>query len=375
MTRPGVVISGSTAIPVRNLWLLMLYASQLHQRSELLRDRSVEDNPEDLFDLVAEVLVTAVERRLQRSLGRRYRQRAATMTRVRGRIDLLGTESKRLLAQGRVACRFDELSVDNLRNQTLWTALVLATRHVTSPTLQHRAQRLTGLLAEYGVSPRMVTLRDISQLSLGRNEQGDIEAIDAARLLVEMTVPAEDAGNTSTRDPERHATQVRKLYEKAVRGFYRTTLGPEWSVADGETQHRWPITNASAGLANVVPIMKTDTLLQTADRRIIVETKFADALKPNQYSEHKFNRDHVFQLYAYVQSQHGRDALSTATEGVLLYPVVGQHLDESATIQGHRYQFLTVDLAGSAAAIRATLLSVVAPHTSGESEPMSVRPK
>jgi 5-methylcytosine-specific restriction enzyme subunit McrC len=105
--------------------------------------------------------------------------------------------------------------------------------------------------------------------------------------------------------------------------------------------------------------MKTDTLLRTTTRRIIVETKFADALKPNQYGLPRLSRDHIFQLYAYVQSQHGSDYLSLTTEGVLLYPVVGQHLDESATIQGHHYRFLTVDLATDAAGIRAALMSVV----------------
>lgn len=52
MTRSGFIVSGSTQIPVRNLWLLMLYASRLYQRNELLRRRDVEENPEGLFELV-----------------------------------------------------------------------------------------------------------------------------------------------------------------------------------------------------------------------------------------------------------------------------------------------------------------------------------
>lgn len=361
MTHRGVVVSGSTEIPVRNLWLLMLYASRLYQRDEFLPHRNIEDNPEDLFELVAEILVTAVERRLQRSPGRQYRQRAATLTRVRGHIDLLTTESRMLLAQGRIACRFDELSVDNLRNQVLRTALVIATRHAEDRNLERRARALADVLTQYGVSPRLITARKASQLGLGRNEQDDVEAIDAARLLLQMAIPSEEAGSASSRDPERAAAEVRRIYESAVRGFYKAVLPAEWSVSAGETQCRWPISGATAGLEAVLPVMKTDTLLQSATRRIVVETKFAEALKPNQFEIPKLSRDHVFQLYAYVQSQHERDELASTTEGVLLYPAVGQHLDESATIQGHTYRFLTVDLAGNAGAIRATLLSVVAP--------------
>jgi 5-methylcytosine-specific restriction enzyme subunit McrC len=87
----------------------------------------------------------------------------------------------------------------------------------------------------------------------------------------------------------------------------------------------------------------------------------ADALKPNQYGVQRLSRDHIFQLYAYVRSQNEFDDLSRTTEGVL-DPVVGDHLDESATIQGHWYRFLTVELAASAAAIRASLLSVASAH-------------
>jgi 5-methylcytosine-specific restriction enzyme subunit McrC len=358
VTRPGVVVSGSTDIPVRNLWLLMLYASRLYQRNELLRAKGIEENPEDLFDLVADVLATAVERRLQRSLGHQFRLRTATLTRVRGHIDVLATESRMLLAQGQVACRFEELSVDNPCNRVLRTALVIAARHVRARTLERRARTLADVLTQYGVSPRLVTLRDVRQLTLGRNQQDDAEAVDAARLLLEMAVPAEETGTASTRDPERDAAEVRRLYEAAVRGFYRTVLPAQWSVAAGETQHHWPITSATAGLRSILPIMKTDALLQTEGRRIIVETKFADALKPNQFGLQKLSRDHIFQLYAYVQSQHDRDTLSSTAEGVLLYPVVRHHMDESAYIQGHRYRFLTVDLSGSAGDIRATLLSV-----------------
>ncbi|MXP21952.1 5-methylcytosine-specific restriction endonuclease system specificity protein McrC [Gordonia sp. HNM0687] len=358
MTTPGVIVSGSTEIPVRNLWLLMLYASTLFQRDERLRTGSIEDNPDELFDLVSEILVTATERRLQRSLGRQYRSRSDTLTRVRGQIDVLATESRMLLAQGRVACRFDELSVDNLRNRVLRTALVLAARHVGDLTLERRARSLAEILTQYGVSSQLVTQREAAQLALGRNEQDDVEAIDAARLLLQMTIPAESVGKHSTRDPEREAQAIRRLYEAAVRGFYRAVLPSEWKVAVGEVHHHWPVIGASSGLMAVLPIMKTDTLLESASRRIIVETKFADALKPNQYGAIKLSRDHVFQLYAYVQSQHGKDELSTTAEGVLLYPVVGQHLDETATIQGHRYRFMTVDLGASASSIRDTLLSV-----------------
>jgi 5-methylcytosine-specific restriction enzyme subunit McrC len=108
-------------------------------------------------------------------------------------------------------------------------------------------------------------------------------------------------------------------------------------------------------------LSRLERVLQSTGLRIIVETNSADAAKPKQYGVHRLSRDHIFQLYVYVRSQNEFDDLSRTTEGVL-HPVVGDHLDEPATIQGHRYRFLTVDLAASAAAIRASLLSVASAH-------------
>lgn len=42
-----------------------------------------------------------------------------------------------------------------------------------------------------------------------------------------------------------------------------------------------------------------------------------------------------------------------------MHPSVGRHVDEAATIQGHRIRFATVDLAADSMAIRRRLLAVV----------------
>src|SRR4051794_25991635 len=72
-------------ILVRNLWILLLYASDLARFGSRL-DAAVEDSP-DLPDLIARLLCFAVERRLRRNLSRGYRRAEAVLSRVRGRID------------------------------------------------------------------------------------------------------------------------------------------------------------------------------------------------------------------------------------------------------------------------------------------------
>ena len=71
-------------IPVRNLWLLMLYASEL-TRTKGVSEAALEDDVDDLPELVARLLANSVERRLRRNLTYGYRHRAAVQRRVRGR--------------------------------------------------------------------------------------------------------------------------------------------------------------------------------------------------------------------------------------------------------------------------------------------------
>ncbi len=75
----------SKHIPIRNIWLLMLYASDIHR---LLGPDSIgaEENPDELPELISEILLHALEDRARRNLTRGYRSVSAEVTRLRGTI-------------------------------------------------------------------------------------------------------------------------------------------------------------------------------------------------------------------------------------------------------------------------------------------------
>ena len=119
----------------------MLYASdfaRLPREDDLAR----EDAPDELPNLVAEILAHAVEKRQRRQLSLGYRRRHAVISRVRGRIDILTTMRRQLLSRGRVACRFDELTIDTPRNRFVRAALEKIARLATEATIAHRYRRL-----------------------------------------------------------------------------------------------------------------------------------------------------------------------------------------------------------------------------------------
>lgn len=347
---------GQTRIPVRSLWLLLVYASNLlpslrtDERESLLSG----SRDADLVDAIADVLVTEVERRLRNNLTPAYRTRSADMTRVRGSIDHLRTSANRLMDRGRIACRFDELTVDTPRNQFICTALRWSGRVVRSQELAARCTAAAFRMQRLGVTDRSPTRIEISKDRLGHHDRADQRVIDAATLVLEMAVPAHLAGGRSVPVLTRDHGRLRALFEKAVNGYFAHSLDrAEWNVSRPHLS--WGATGDPAAL-DLLPRLETDTVLdnRTTHRRIIIETKFTNALKVNRFGLVKIRPEYMFQLYAYVTSQARRRQSAGTTEGVLLFALTeGQRpVNVEFTIESHRVRVMSVDLAGTPSDIR-----------------------
>ena len=350
-------------IPVRNLWLLMLYASDLF-RTRGIGYVGLEDSPDDLPDLIAELLARAVEVRQRRRLSLGYRSRDAVLSRVRGRIDVLTTERHQLLDRGLVACRFDELTIDTPRNRLVRAALESISRIVRRKDVSRRCRSLAMGMAAMGVSGDVPTRAQMSTDRFGRNDADDRFMVAAAKLALDLALPTETSGPNVLPLPDREATWVRRLFERAVGGFYDVVLGPQgWRVLCGGTLG-WQIDQKSSGIDKILPAMRTDVVLDhpSTGQRIVIDTKFTSIVTSGWYREETLRSGYLYQIYAYLRSQVGRgDAFADRASGLLLHPAIGHMVDETVVIQGHQIRFATVDLAAAPGEIRSQLLRLCAP--------------
>lgn len=348
-------------IPVRNLWLLMLYASALFRQLDQARI-AIEKNPDDIPDLVAEVLARAVERRLMRNLSYGYQTRKAILGRVRGRIDLLNTERHQLLARGIVACQFDDFTVNTPRNRFVRAALDSVARIVFRPELAHRCRVLAGSLKRIGVTGEKPSQTEVSADRFGRHDTGDKLMVEAAHLAFDLALPTEASGSKLLSLPDREITWVRRLYEKAVAGFYDVVLSPKgWRVDAGKTIG-WLIEDKTPGINKILPSMRTDVVLDHhgSGHRIVIDTKFTSIVTRGWYKEETLRSGYIYQIYAYLRSQEGNnDPLAPHASGLLLHPSIDEMVDETVVIQGHAIRFATVDLGATTGDIRKQLLRVV----------------
>ena len=84
-----------------------------------------------------------------------------------------------------------------------------------------------------GVSGIAPTRKVIDGERFGRHDAADRLMVAAAKLAVDLAMPTESVGSHQMVLPDREGTWVRKLFEKAVGGFYAVVLPSEWKVKPG----------------------------------------------------------------------------------------------------------------------------------------------
>jgi 5-methylcytosine-specific restriction enzyme subunit McrC len=336
-------------IPLRNIWVLFLYAADLVQFRDRF-DQQVEA-ARDLPDLVARLLTHVVEERLCRNLSRGYRPQAETLSRVRGRIDMLATTTGSLMDRGLIACRYEAHTMDTARNRLVRAALEYLAPWVTDDLTAHRCRQLAGDFILMGVTGTRPSRADLATDQIGRNESSDRFMVALASMVFDILIPSEEHGQTGGLAPDREAALVRRLFEKAVGNALRITLQPKgWRIIQGR-RLSWPTEQTTPGMAAILPGMQTDIDLthHATGRRIIIDTKFTAILTSSAYRDQILKSGYLYQLYTYVRSQERLDdPISLTTEGMLLHPQIGGAIDEEMVVQGHKMRFTTINLTGPA---------------------------
>lgn len=336
-------------IPIRNIWVLFLYAADLLQYRG--RFDSETERARDLPNLIAELLTRAVEERLRRNLSRGYQPKTSTLSRVRGRIDMLETTTRRLMDRGLVACRFEDHTLNTPRNRFARAALDHLAVRIKNDLIAHRCRQLAGDLARLGVSGLRPSWGELVSDQIARNETGDRFMVALSRLVFETLIPTEEAGRNTTTAPETGQHLIRRLFERAVGNALRIELASSgWTFRPGQ-RLSWPIKNQSDGLPAILPGMQTDIELNhsASGRRIVIDTKFTTIFTRSVYRDEMLKSGYLYQLYAYLRTQEkDGDPASLFSEGLLLHPQVGGAVDEWMELQGHRMRFKTIDLAADA---------------------------
>ena len=151
-----------------------------------------------------------------------------------------------------------------------------------------------------GVSGNAPTRAEMSVDRFGRHDADDRFMVAAAKLALDLALPGETLGSSVLSLPDREVTWVRRLFERAIGGFYDVVLSPQgWRVQCGRTLG-WQVEQQTLGIDRILPTMRTDVVLDHAasGRRIVIDTKFTCIVTTGWYREDTLRSGYVYQIYA-----------------------------------------------------------------------------
>lgn len=344
-------------IPIQNIYYLLCYAwDQLDEAEEV--DIKADDC-HSLDELFARVLSNGTRQLIKRGLDRDYLAHREETASLKGRFDLTASMSKQTWRQGRIVCEFDELSHDILHNRILKTTLsILADNpHLKkeTATLLHQQEKL---LSE--ISPIRITSRLFRKVRLHRNNRSYRFLLNICELIHDSHLPTEERGESRFRDFTRDEKRMPYLFEAFVKNFY---IREQQKFKVGAIKPRWNARGSDEALA-VLPEMRTDVTLLSAERSIILDCKFyKEALKSRFDSNRKLHSANLYQLYTYLKSAAHMPSWRHS-EGILLYPAIDENFDYRFQIDSHPIQASSLNLNKPWPEISRQLLAILYPLTS-----------
>lgn len=319
------------------------------------------ENPDALPDLVGDLLNRAVAERIRRNLTPGYVKKNKRLRRLRGNIDFLSTEANQLLRRGLIQCSYSEITANTVRNQFVRSSLQSLSNIVSDQNVARKAGELATAMGQMGVKSTKPSLAEIGRDRYGRHDSHDKPMVELAKLAHYMLLPAEVKGSLPTPDPSKDEVWVRKLYEKAIAGFYRHTLRTGTYQVRTGTQLKWPIETVSDSLHGIFPSMRTDIVIDdiNCNKRLVIDTKFNSLITKGWLKDSTLRSQYIYQIYAYLRTQEDSgDPRDRQASGLLLHPTVADDFLGSIEIQGHSITFATVNLVRGVSEIKAQLKDI-----------------
>ncbi len=332
-------------IPILNIYYLLCYAWGRVQERDTKRLAKLE-GLSTVQDLLGKVLAGGVNHLFRRGIDRGYKQRRDDLVGIRGKLDVSETAKRALLARNHLACDFEELSADILPNRILRASLhgLLARRDELHAEVRGEVRSAYRRLD--GVPYARLKRNTFGQVRLGANRRLYQFLLSVCKLLYESSVVNKNAGRTTFRDFRRNEATMWKLFEEFVRGFYRREQRV-YRISPRGRQVEW----ANKGWATDedrmrIPTMTADAILESPDRRIILDTKYyQDAIgRGKGPGSGKLHSSNLYQLLAYLRNREATTPGQPRHEGILLYPHVGEPLRVDIHLEGFRIQARTVNL-------------------------------
>ncbi len=345
-------------IPIANVYYLLCYAWRHAEESDVVNVGEL-DQLEQIQDLLGKVLAEGTFQLVRRGIDRGYQETQEDLAGIRGKLAVAEMAKRALKARGRAACVFEELTHDVQHNRILRSTLRDLLR---LPKLASEVRAQVGLAFRKldGISEIRVDRQAFRQVQLDRNRRLYRFLISICALVHENLLMDETTGEAHFRDFREEDARMWKLFEDFVTEFYRLEQS-QYSVNRGGKGIPWQDAWAAqeSDLARI-PKMEADVLLDSPDRRIVLDTKFYKEALGGRGGTKKLHSGNLYQLLAYLRNREAARPEGPKHDGILMYPVVSEPLAIEVHLEGFKIQARGIDLAQEWWRVHEDMLGVLA---------------
>jgi 5-methylcytosine-specific restriction enzyme subunit McrC len=343
-------------IPIRNVYYLLCYAWGHLEEADLV-DRDSLGKLDRVQDLLGKVLAEGTFRLVRRGIDRGYREITAEVGGVRGKLQLGAMATTAVRAKSRTICTFEEFSADVLHNQILRSTL----KHLLDYGAIDATIRRDVALAYKkldGISTVPLNQRLFRRVQLSRNQRMYHFLLSTCQLVVDSTLIDESTGASSFYDFRQDGKRMWKVFEDFILEFYRIEQ-KKYRVRGQQLVSWHGAVGATPTDEGFLPEMHPDIVLESPERRIILDTKYYKSPLSRYWGAEKIRTDNLYQLLTYLENRQYVLPSGPLHEGVLLYAAVDRDLRIDVSVRGFRIQARTVDLNRPWQEIHGELLDVL----------------
>jgi len=346
-------------IPIANVYYLLCYAWGHADEADVVNVAELE-GLENIHDLLGKVLAEGTFQLVRRGLDRGYLEVREDLAGIRGKIEVGEMVKRALRARGRVACVFEELSHDIPHNRILKSTLGALLK---LPNLDRRIRDevRTAFQKLEGVSVIRIDRQVFRQVQLDRNRRMVRFLISICALIHEHLIVDDQTGEAQFRDFREDDHQMWAVFEDFVKEFYIREQS-HYSVNKSGRRIAWFDADGVTDLdRSKIPRMEADVLLDSIDRRIILDAKFHGEAFGGRGGAKKLKSGNLYQMLAYLRNREKTAPPGPEHDGILLYPVVDDPISVDIRLEGFRIQAKGIDLAQEWRGIHEDMLAAIAP--------------
>ena len=269
------------------------------------------ENFDNIYDLFAEILSKGVSYLLKQGLHKEYILNEDNLTTLRGKLNLQGTIKERIAQQTRLACEYDELTINNVFNQIIKTTVGVL---ISKPDVKNERKNILRKLMLFFDSVDEIEQPAIkwNLLRYDRNTRTYQMMHSLCYFVLQNLILSTEQGNTKM--PEFSNEHMNLLFQRFVMEYYRKHY-PEYKAV--AKQIKWNFSDNSVGALSMLPIMQSDITLTLGERTLIIDTKYYSKNLQEHFGKFTINSPNFYQIHTYVMNEdRGHTGM---VDGMLLY--------------------------------------------------------